>query len=632
MRADDRRDQDGQYRVTILATSDLHLNLLQDASPPSASAQGRSIADVLACLHRLRAEDPEAVLVDNGDVLQGSVFGEALAQAAVEERHKSHPMIQAMNVLGYDALSLGNHDLDYGVDFLANVLTVARFDVLCANLRAKTSNRSLFSPSMILTRQPRRATTAPDARSDGAPPPPLRIGLIGLLPPEIMLWNADQLGERYIAEDLVATARAEAVRLRAAGADLVVALCHSGIGRDPTARDGEHAADRVAALTEIDAVVAGHAHQLFPGPEFHSHPAVDLARGCLAGTPLVMPGVGGSHIGRLRLDLDWTGARWRVLSGRGELIAVPAQGAATQGTAAPNELSRICADARRSTARIMGRRAGSSAVPIHSHFALAADCPATRLLAEAKRWHVAQALERLGLSDLPVLAAASAARSGGRGGPGNFTRLPTGQLFTRHLAELCPFPNTIRALRITGAGLRDWLEHSAGIFNQIGSTACDVPLINPARPGYGFDVILGLTYEIDPTAPPRYDPLGRVIDPLASRITDLRHEGQPLRDSDVFALAVSSYRAMGSGAYPGTGSLRDEVYAAPIQIRQIVADYLAAKPDWRPEGGPIWHFTARPGRSAVLQTSPEASQHLPHPGLEPLSLDERGFLDLRVVF
>lgn len=590
--------------MTILATSDLHLNLCPWDYYSDRPAPGTGLASIAGRIARLRRTEPNALLVDNGDFLQGTALGDALAEAP---GGRPHPMVEAMNLLRYDAVGLGNHDFDYGLEFLGTALTGAAFPVLCANLRPVRP--APFRPWVLLERP---------VRDDSGAVSTVRVGVAAFLPPQVMVWNSAHLRGRARAEGIVDAARRAVAEMAAAGADVVVALCHSGIGQaaegaDPQAEDSALA---LAALPGVDAVVAGHTHQLFPGPGVAARPGVDPVAGRLAGKPACMPGFGASHLGLLRLRLEReAGGRWRCAGGSGGLLPLTPQ--APEPVPAP--FLRLCDRANTATRRHLDRPAGSTSVPLTTHFALAGDCAATRLTARAMRWHVARLLRDGPHGGLPVLAAIAPTRAGGRGGPADYTDLPAGPLRERDLAALCPYPNAIRALAVSGADLTAWLEHSARVFRRITPGAQDAPLLDPDWPAYNFDVIEGLRYEIDLAAAPGQPRLRR-----------LRYKGRPVEPGMRFILATTSYRAAGGGDFPATGPRAPEVLSTPTPIRAIVGAWLAAQGPYRPPAAPIWRFAPLPGATAVLETSPHAHAHLPRPGLTPLDLTPDGFLRLRL--
>ena len=228
-------------------------------------------------------------------------------------------MIAAMNALGYDAATLGNHEFNYGLDFLHHSIGGARFPFVCANAvlqkgRTPQGDVPLLPPFVLLDRQV----------TDGAGQShPLRLAVIGLLPPQITVWDANHLRDRIKTRDIVQTARHHIPLMRQAGADLVIALCHSGIGTGRHKPGAENAAAALARLPGIDALILGHSHLVFPSPEFAALPQADVLRGLLCGKPAVMPGRFGSHLGVVDLMLDRTPSGWSVCHARAQAIRVP---------------------------------------------------------------------------------------------------------------------------------------------------------------------------------------------------------------------------------------------------------------------------------------------------------------------
>jgi 2',3'-cyclic-nucleotide 2'-phosphodiesterase/3'-nucleotidase len=304
------------------------------------------------------------------------------------------------------------------------------------------------------------------------------------------------------------------------------------------------------------------------------------------------------------------------------------------------DLARTLGPAHRLTLRQMHRPIGQSAAPLHSYLALArsdasvaaVNAVQTRLLARALRGTVHEGT--------PIVSATSAFKTGGRGGPQHFTDLPAGTLSLRHAADLYPFPNFLCGLQISGAGLRDWLERAAICFATVLPGEPE-PMLRHARvPGHDFDVISGLTYEIDLSARPLYDRSGTPC-PAGGpgRIRNLRHKGRPVKDTERFILATTSYRAFGAGAYilpdaariihVGKAMLRDQIVA------EIAQTPLAAPSDH----AQTWRFAPLPGASVRLDTGPGLHHHPRALDLlqqqtgrqaDDLGLTEDGFWQLRL--
>lgn len=547
-----------------------------------------------------RGEARNCLLVDNGDFLQGSPLADYAASA---RRRRAHPMITAFNTLGYDAATLGNHEFDYGLRFLTEVLNDARFPVVSANIatRLGTSpgrDETLVPPFAILRRQ--------IFDHDGAAHV-LRVGVIGFAPPQIAEWDRDRLGGKVHTRDILASARAWLPRLRARGADIIIALAHSGIGALEPEDGTENAATALAALPEIDAVVAGHSHQVFPGPAFPASPAVDPVQGRLAGKPAVMPGHSGSHVGIIDLQLQRCTAgsrRWRVVDASTRIGR-----RSPDATPQTNALHHALAPDHRAALAWSRRQLGETLVPLHSHFACVVPSAALALIAEAKADHVRTALSGTSWDDLPLLATAAPFRGGGRGGPTNYTDIPAGTLRMRNLSDLYPFPNTVVTLLLTGAEVSDWLERGATVFRQITPGTTDAALRDAAVPSFMFETIPQLSYAIDLSQPARFDGQGRLINPGARRITGLRFGDRPVDPAEEFLLVTNSHRA-------GRARLQDPdadpqiVFTDGVRVQSILASHVQRHRRVGTAPARNWHFLPMPGTSVSYATGDGAAPHL----------------------
>ncbi|MDO5704635.1 MAG: 5'-nucleotidase C-terminal domain-containing protein, partial [Paracoccus sp. (in: a-proteobacteria)] len=433
-------------------------------------------------------------------------------------------------------------------------------------------------------------------------------------------------------EDILTCALREVPLLRAAGADVVIALAHSGLGRLAPRPMSDNVAAALAGVPGIDALIAGHTHQVFPGPGFPAAEGIDPEQGTLQGKPAVMAGYGGSHLGLIDLDLTRPAPamRWRVTGFRVQAEPV------TQDIPAQPEISQPAMPLHRAALRHYRRRIGRTDQPLNSFFSLIGDDRALRLVQRAQRWHVRRSLRGTEWEGLPILSAASPFRAGGRGGPSHYTDVPVGQLTLRNLADIYLFPNRIRAIVLTGGGLSEWLERSAGLFRQIAHGGADVPLIDPDFPSYNFDVIDGVTWDIDLAAPPRFSPLGDLLDPAAGRLRNLRHQGHPVAPDDRFVLATNSYRMAACGLYGPIAARADIALGERTMTRDVLRRYITRNRTLNIQPERSWRFAPLPGATALFETSPAALAHLPQiNGLSDLRLEyvretDEGFALMRL--
>lgn len=579
--------------LRILATTDIHMNVLPYNYLSDRPCDRHGLARTAALIERFRNSHPNTLLLDNGDFLQGNPLGDYVAEIRGVGPQQPHPVVAAMNALGYDAAALGNHDFNYGLPFLRRAASQARFPFLSANLHIR---RGPNFPRYTIVRRHL-------VGSDGIPRL-LRIGVIGLLPPQTGEWDCD-LSPHLYCRDIVETARELVPEMRADGADLVLALAHTGIGPLAHSSGMEHAATALAAVDGVDVVVAGHTHQVFPGPHIPPAPGVDPQRGTLAGKPAVMAGFGGSHLGVIDLDLHHdTVMGWRVadFTVRAEPVDVALPTCSRVTTPALN--------AHRATLRHYRRRVGYTEAPLNSFFSLLGFDPGLRLVNMAQRWHVRNRLRGTRWEGLPILSGAAPFRAGGRGGPDHYTNVPAGPLTLRNLADLYLFPNRICAIHLTGAQLRDWLERAAGQFCQIAPGESDAQLISTDFPCYNFDVIDGVTWKIDLTSPRRFAPDGQLLNPLGGRIRDLHGPDGPVLPESEFILATNTYRLATCGLFASLAGGNPVVLSDNVMTRDVLRLYVRKRRRIPETAQPSFRFVPMPGTSALFETSPAGLSYL----------------------
>ena len=599
----------GQAKLRILETTDLHLSLLPYDYFSDRPAPGTGLAQAASLIHALRAKADNCLLFDNGDFLQGNPLADWVANATGFQHGDLHPMIGAMNTLGYDAGTLGNHEFDYGLGFLTDTLAQANFPMTSANLLVKqgqtvAQDQPLLPPYILLDRK----IIGTDGQKHA-----LRIGVIGFAPPQLIHWNRLVLHDQIAARGIVEAARYYVPLMREAGADIIVALSHSGIGDDALPDgDSENASAQLAAIDGIDVILTGHTHVVFPGSDTASSPAIDPVKGTLHGKPAVMAGFNGTLVGVIDLLLTLTDGNWAITTHRAAVEPVATCDASgTRSTPLPVDPRVLAAasDGHTAILKLIREPIGETRVPLHSYFALAAPDLTIQVVAQAQAAHAADVLQQTEWASLPILSAVAPSKAGGLSGAMNYVDIPSGQLQVRHAAELSVFPNSFCLLALTGADLREWLEQSAGIFAQITPGITDQPLLNPAFPCYNFDVIDGVTYDIDPSKVSRTDAQGRLVNPNSARVQNLRHSGVRVTPNQRFVIATNSYRVGGGGGF-AMARQAQVIHHSAQMTRDIVIRHLRQASPLTCAPRRIWRFADLPDTAAWFDSAAGALLHL----------------------
>ncbi len=582
-----------------MATTDLHMQILPYdyfTDQPDRTKGLVQLADQITSLQS--APDGLTLVFDNGDFLQGNPLADLIAENGLH--NAVHPMIGAFATLHYDAVALGNHEFNYGLGFLDKVLREAPFAVVCANVDWQDSP-ACASPYVVLDRE----VICSDGQARA-----IRIGVLGLVPPQIMQWDHIALHGAMTASDMVQTARDLVLQIRQAGADIIVALCHTGIGAGAYTQGMENAARPLAAIPGIDVVLTGHTHQTFAGN--------------LHGKPAVGAGFSGNHLGLITLTLTHDAEGWHIADHDSRTL--PASHDLPQSVAAQKIIADLDQHHARALAKIR-QPVAQTRQRLHSYFApVMPDLPRQILAAAMTRY----AKAALPADTLPLVTVVPPFRAGGKAGVCHYIDIPAGPINLRNVSAIYPYTDRPVILHRNGQQLRDWLEQAVSGYCRINPGKTGQPLLDPDFPAYTFDALFGLTYTIDLTQPARHDATGRVVAPGARRITELHHNGRDVAPDSRFAVVVNSYRAFGGGGYIPVPSC-DILHQSQRQGRDILADDLRNQTlvDVQPQS--IWQFAPIPSATATFRSAPQACAHLQGP-VRHIGPCENGFHTYEINF
>ena len=576
---EDTKPVEGQtVDVRILATTDLHTNLVNYDYYQDKPVETLGLAKTAVLIEKAKKENPNVLLVDNGDTIQGTPLGTYKAIVDPVEKGEQHPMYAALQALGFEAGTLGNHEFNYGLDYLNRVIETAGLPIVNANVLDPATGKFIYQPYKIIektfTDTQGRLTT-------------VKIGVTGIVPPQILNWDKANLEGKVVVRDSVEAIRDIIPEMRKAGADITLVLSHSGIGDDKYEKGEENEGYQIASLPGVDAVVTGHSHAEFPSGNgtgfYEKYPGVDGINGKINGTPVTMAGKYGDHLGVIDLRLNYTDGKWKVTDSKGSIRKVD-----TKSNVADQRVIDIAKESHQGTINYVRQQVGTTTAPITSYFSLVKDDPSVQIVNNAQLWYAKQELAGTPEANLPILSAAAPFKAGTRGDATAYTDIPAGPIAIKNVADLYLYDNVTAILKVNGAQLKEWLEMSAGQFNTIDpNNSQPQNLVNTDYRTYNFDVIDGVTYEFDITQPNKYDREGKLANPNASRVRNLKYQGKEIDPNQEFIVVTNNYRS--NGNFPGVreASLNRLLN---LENRQAIINYILAVKNINPSADQNWHF------------------------------------------
>ncbi|MDK2678311.1 2',3'-cyclic-nucleotide 2'-phosphodiesterase [Vibrio vulnificus] len=616
-------------KLRIIETTDIHTNVMDYDYYKDKPSQQIGLTRAATLVKQARGEVVNSVLVDNGDLIQGSPMGDYMAAKGIKAG-EVHPVYKAMNQLSYDVGNIGNHEFNYGLEFLAETINDADFPYVSANVFDKKTGKHYFKPYII------KDHTFKDVNGEEHT---IKVSYIGFVPPQIMVWDKKNLEGKVFAKDIKETAEELVPQMKKEGADVIVAIPHSGVSSDPYKIGAENSVYYLSEVDGIDAIAFGHSHAVFPGKGFDNIQGVDNQAGTINGVAAVMPGRWGSHVGIIDLELQQKQGKWTVVKGQTEARPIFDKTTKKPLVDADAAMVKALEADHKGTREFVNQPIGKANDVMYSFLALVQDDPTVQIVNLAQKDYVERFIQGdPDLAGLPVLSAAAPFKAGGRkNDPANFTEVESGQLTFRNAADLYLYPNTLVAMKVTGHEVKEWLECSAGQFKQIdvSSTAPQSLIDWDGFRTYNFDVIDGVNYQIDVTKPAKYDGDCKVINADSERVIGLTYQGKPIDVKQTFIIATNNYRAY-SNKFPGTGS-EFVAFDSPDENRTVVANYISRvsqeKGEVTPSADNNWTFAPIKSDKALdirFETSPsdKAAQFIKEKGIYPMkqiATDDVGF-------
>ncbi|GAA4256819.1 5'-nucleotidase C-terminal domain-containing protein [Dactylosporangium darangshiense] len=556
------------WDLTLLGTSDTHGNVYnwdyyKDAEYDDGAHNDVGLAKVATLVNAVRAErrGKATLVLDAGDTIQGTPLATYYAkQEPITTTREQHPMARAMNVIRYDAVTLGNHEFNYGLPLLDLWIRQLGFPALAANAVNVKTGRPAFLPYVI-----KKVKLGEDA-------PQLRVGILGLTNPGIAIWDRANVEGKLRFDDMVATAAKYVPQMRDRGADIILISAHGGdsgtSSYGPELPNENPSALIAQQVPGIDAILFGHAHNDIP-QRFVTNAATG------AQVLLSEPSKWGQRVTRMDFTLTRDRGRWQIASKAAKTIN-------TNTVEADPIVLAAVREQHNKTVAYVNQPVATSVQELSAVESRYKDTPILDYINKVQTDVVTAALAGGTYASLPVLSIAA---------PFSRTALfPAGQVRIKDVAGLYIYDNTLEAVVLTGAEVRAYLEYSAKYFVTLapGAPVDPATISDPAVPDYNYDTLSGIEYDID------------ISKPVGQRITRLVHPGTttPVGDAEQFVVAVNNYRRSGGGNFPGI--VKTQVYNAQQEIRQLLIDWAQAKgaidpadfftPNWRlvREGTPVF--------------------------------------------
>ncbi|EJQ96791.1 2',3'-cyclic-nucleotide 2'-phosphodiesterase [Bacillus cereus ISP3191] len=604
----DEKAGESTVNLRILETSDIHVNLMNYDYYQTKTDNKVGLVQTATLVNKAREEAKNSVLFDDGDALQGTPLGDYVANKINDPKKPvdpsyTHPLYRLMNLMKYDVISLGNHEFNYGLDYLNKVISKTEFPVINSNVykddkdNNEENDQNYFKPYHVFEKE---------VEDESGQKQKVKIGVMGFVPPQVMNWDKANLEGKVKAKDIVETAKKMVPKMKAEGADVIVALAHSGVDKSGYNVGMENASYYLTEVPGVDAVLMGHSHT--------------EVKDVFNGVPVVMPGVFGSNLGIIDMQLKKVNGKWEVQKEQSKPQLRPiADSKGNPLVQSDQNLVNEIKDDHQATIDYVNTAVGKTTAPINSYFSLVQDDPSVQLVTNAQKWYVEKLFAENGqyskYKGIPVLSAGAPFKAGGRNGATYYTDIPAGTLAIKNVADLYVYPNTLYAVKVNGAQVKEWLEMSAGQFNQIDPKKTEEqPLVNIGYPTYNFDILDGLKYEIDVTQPAKYDKDGKVVNANTNRIINMTYEGKPVADNQEFIVATNNYRGS-SQTFPGV-SKGEVVYQSQDETRQIIVKYMQETPVIDPAADKNWAFKpiVADKLNTIFDSSPNAQKYIKKDG------------------
>ncbi len=520
--------QKQNFTITIIETSDVHGNIYNwDYFGGKEYDQG--LAQVSTLVRKERATDSDLLLLDNGDTIQGTpliYYFNTIGSDSI------NPMALVMNAMKYDCMTIGNHDYNYGQKVLDKFRAECKFPLLSANIIRADNRQHQYRPYMIKTVKG------------------VRIGILGLTTPGVPIWEKPENIEGLEFQDAVVSAKQMVKEMQQKGAQVILALAHTGTHVEPadsqekgawlsdyhswvdkgyaTLSDQNFAIKLAEQIPEIDVILAGHAHSIIP---------MAMVNNVLITEPYKW----GRGISKVVLTLSSGG---HVVDKSSEYISV-------EGTIPDKEILDLAKNYQQTALEYVNSEIGTATADFPGGQAARYNDGPLADFINAVQFQIAK--DAGFEADISLAAIFN-----------NEGMLKRGSLTIADVYGIYQFDNSLNVIEISGSDLVQALEHDAKYWSLSDETGVDQFRPSGKVRDYNWDMYSGIDYAID------------VSRPIGQRLVKLTFNGSEVRSNQKFRLAVNNYRAGGGGGYEMFKNAKS-VWKSTTEIRDYMIDFIRDK-------------------------------------------------------
>jgi len=541
--------QEETVHLTILGTTDVHGNIY-NWSYEDQKEDNVGFAMIYSVVKAVRQENPNTILLDNGDTTQGTILTDDLYNT--ELVNELHPIMDVMNFMGYDAMTLGNHEFNFGTDFIDKLVKEADFPILGANIYYKSDGKNFVKPYTV-------------KEIAG-----IKVGILGFATPNIPRWDGPKV--THLQFEAMHTAAQKYIKelKEKEGVDLIVVSCHAGLEGEYDAGGGDSVRKLIETNPEIDVALIGHDHKS----------VTDTVGNTIVGGAVNA----GKEVVRFDLYLRKNGDGWQVVDKAVQLIDVSQYEPS-------EEIREYAKKYHDNTLEFIDEVIGYAATDFLPKQEVK-DIPEAQIRDTALIDLINNVQLKYSGADISAAALFQ-----------NKTDLKAGPITYANLFDIYKYPNTLKVVEVTGKELKDYMEWSARYYNTF--KPGDVTIsFDPNIRGYLYDMFQGVEYKID------------ISKPVGERIVDLKFKGEPVKPDDKFKLALNDYRLsvlVGTGVFPEKTEIYD---SAPKSLRSMIADYIREKGTIEPEVDNNWEIIGveyHPLRDYIISEYNKGTLKLPDP-------------------